>query len=86
MRGDPHGAGDARSDTRTIKRSRQDDLALLGTLRADVRMPNRARRIRALCYALDVPILPTDPAGQPPAAYDRWRRRAVTMTRIVTTL
>ena len=65
MRGDPHGAGDARSDTRTIKRSRQDDLALLGTLRADVRMPNRAKRIRALCYALDVPILPTDPAGPP---------------------
>jgi hypothetical protein len=49
-----------------IKRSRQDDLALLGTLRADVRMPNRAKRIRALCHALDVPLLPTDPAGQPP--------------------
>jgi hypothetical protein len=57
---------DTRSDTRNIKRSRQDDLALLGTLRADARMPNRAKRIRALCHALDVPLLPTDPAGQPP--------------------
>jgi hypothetical protein len=54
------------TDTQSIKRSRQDDLALLGTLRADARLPNRARRIRSLCYALDVPILPTDPAGQPP--------------------
>ena len=52
-------------DTQSIKRSRQDDLALLGTLRADARLPNRARRIRALYYALDVPVLPTDPAGQP---------------------
>ena len=66
MRGDPHGAGDARADARNTKRSRQDDLALLGTLRADARLPNRAKRIRALCHALDVPILPTDPAGQPP--------------------
>jgi hypothetical protein len=55
---------DARSGTRTIKRSRQDDLALLGALRADARMPNRAKRIRALCHALDVPVLPTDPAGR----------------------
>ena len=55
------------ADTRNIKRSRQDNLALLGTLRADARLPNRARRIRALCYALDVPILPTDPlTGQSP--------------------
>ena len=54
------------TDTQSIKRSRQDDLALLGTLRADTRLPNRARRIRALCYALDVPPLPTDPAGRPP--------------------
>jgi hypothetical protein len=53
--------------TRNTKRSRQDDLALLGTLRDDARLPNRARRIRALCYALEVPILPTDPpAGQSP--------------------
>ena len=51
--------------TRGTPRSRQDDLALLGTLRADARLPNRAKRIRALCRALDVPILPTDPAGQP---------------------
>jgi hypothetical protein len=49
-----------------IKRSRQDDLALLGTLRADARLPNRAKRIRALCHALDVPILPTDPAARSP--------------------
>jgi hypothetical protein len=49
------------TDTQSIKRSRQDDLALLGTLRADTRLPNRARRIRALCYALDVPILPGGP-------------------------
>jgi hypothetical protein len=58
--------------TQNIKRSRQDDLALLGTLRADARLANRARRIRALCYALEVPILPTDPpAGQsPPLALD----------------
>jgi hypothetical protein len=56
---------------RNTKRSRQDDLALLGTLRADARLPNRARRIRALCYALDVPILPTDPAGRsPPVTID----------------
>ena len=55
------------TDTRNIKRSRQDDLALLGTLRADVRLPNRAKRIRALCHALDVPILPTDPPGRSPA-------------------
>jgi hypothetical protein len=65
---------DTRSDTQNtqnIKRSRQDDLALLGTLRADARMPNRAKRIRALCYALDVPILPTDPAGpSPPLTID----------------
>jgi hypothetical protein len=55
------------TDPRNIKRSRQDDLALLGTLRAEARLPNRARRIRALCYALDVPILPADPpAGQSP--------------------
>ena len=54
------------TDTRNIKRSRQDDLALLGTLRADARLPNRAKRIRALCHALDVPTLPTDPAGQSP--------------------
>jgi hypothetical protein len=54
------------TDTRDIKRSRQDDLALLGTLRADARTPNRAKRIRALCHALDVPILPTDPAGRSP--------------------
>jgi hypothetical protein len=54
------------TDTRNIKRSRQDDLALLGTLRADARLPNRAKRIRALCRALEVPILPTDPAGPPP--------------------
>jgi hypothetical protein len=34
-------------------------------------MPNRAKRIRALCYALDVPILPTDPAGpSPPLTID----------------
>jgi hypothetical protein len=73
------------TDTRNIKRSRQDDLALLGALRADARMPNRAKRIRALCYALDVPI-PADRSCRPvPAAYDRWRRRAATMTRIVTT-
>jgi hypothetical protein len=59
------------TDTRNIKRSRQDDLALLGALRADARMPNRAKRIRALCYALDVPILPTDPAGpSPPLTID----------------
>ena len=59
------------TDTRNIKRSRQDDLALLGSLRADARMPNRAKRIRALCYALDVPILPTDPAGpSPPLTID----------------
>jgi hypothetical protein len=59
------------TDTRNIKRSRQDDLALLGTLRADARMPNRAKRIRALCYSLDVPILPTDPAGpSPPLTID----------------
>ena len=59
------------TDTRNIKRSRQDDLALLGTLRADARMPNRAKRIRGLCYALDVPILPTDPAGpSPPLTID----------------
>jgi hypothetical protein len=52
------------SDLRSaIKRSRQDDLALLGALRADARMPNRAKRIRALCHALNVPVLPTDPAG-----------------------
>ena len=31
------------TDTRNIKRSRQDDLALLGTLRADARLPNRAK-------------------------------------------
>jgi hypothetical protein len=54
------------TDAWNVKRSRQDDLALLSTLRADARLPNRARRIRALCYALDVPILPTDPAGQSP--------------------
>ena len=66
MTGDPHGAVEGRSDARNTKRSRQDDLALLGTLRADARLPNRARRIRALCRALDVPILPTDPVGQPP--------------------
>jgi hypothetical protein len=54
------------ADTRNIKRSRQDDLALLGTLRADARLPNRAKRIRALCHALDVPILPNDPAGSSP--------------------
>ena len=53
----------AATDTRNIKRSRQDDLALLGALRADARLPNRAKRIRALCHALDVP---TDPAGQSP--------------------
>ena len=72
MTGDLHGASDARSDTRNIKRSRQDDLALLGTLRADARLPNRAKRIRALCHALDVPILPTDPAGgrSPPPTID----------------
>jgi hypothetical protein len=59
------------TDTRNIKRSRQDDLALLGSLRADARMPNRAKRIRALCNALDVPILPTDPAGpSPPLTID----------------
>jgi hypothetical protein len=59
------------TDTRNIKRSRQDDLALLGTLRADARLPNPAKRIRALCYALDVPILPTDPAGpSPPLTID----------------
>jgi hypothetical protein len=59
------------TDTRNIKRSRQDDLPLLGALRADARMPNRAKRIRALCYALDVPILPTDPAGpSPPLTID----------------
>jgi hypothetical protein len=59
------------TDTRNIKRSRQDDLALLGSLRADARMPNRAKRIRALCSALDVPILPTDPAGpSPPLTID----------------
>ena len=59
------------TDTRNIKRSRQDDLALLGALRADARMPNRGKRIRALCYALDVPILPTDPAGpSPPLTID----------------
>jgi hypothetical protein len=59
------------TDTRNIKRSRQDDLALLGSLRADARMPNRAKRIRALCYALDVPILPTDPVGpSPPLTID----------------
>ena len=63
---------DARSGTRTIKRSRQDDLALLGVLRADTRMPNRGKRIRALCHALDVPVLPTDPAGRfaPPLTID----------------
>jgi hypothetical protein len=44
------------TDTQSIKRSRQDDLDL----------PNRARRIRALCYALDDPILPTDPASRSP--------------------
>ena len=54
------------ADTRNIKRPRQDDLALLGTLRADARLPNRAKRIRALCHALDVPTLPTDPAGRSP--------------------
>jgi hypothetical protein len=59
-------AGAPATDTQNIKRSRQDDLALLGTLRADARLPNRARRIRALCYALNVPVLPTDPAGQSP--------------------
>ena len=53
------------TDTQSIKRSRQDDLALLGTLRADVRMPNRARRIRALCYALEVPIHPAGPSPPP---------------------
>jgi hypothetical protein len=59
------------TNTWSIKRSRQDDLALLGSLRADARMPNRAKRIRALCYALDVPILPTDPAGpSPPLTID----------------
>ena len=59
------------TDTRNIKLSRQDVLALLGSLRADARMPNRAKRIRALCYALDVPILPTDPAGpSPPLTID----------------
>ena len=63
---------EARSDTRNIKRSRQDDLALLGALRAEARMPNRAKRIRALYHALDVPILPTDPAGcwSPPLTID----------------
>ena len=61
MTGDPHGAVEGRSDTRNTKRSRQDDLALLGTLRADARLPNRAKRIRALCRALDVPILPASP-------------------------
>ena len=30
MRGDPHGAIEGRSDTRNIKRSRQDDLAAHG--------------------------------------------------------
>jgi hypothetical protein len=55
--------GDARSDARAIKRSRQDDLALLGALRADARMPNRAKRIGALCHALNIPALLTDPAG-----------------------
>ena len=59
------------SDLRSaIKRSRQDDLALLGALRADARMPNRAKRIRALCQALDVPVLPTDPAGSAPLTID----------------
>ena len=56
----------AATDTRNIKRSRQDDLALLGALRADARLPNRAKRISALCHALDVPISPTDPPGRPP--------------------
>jgi hypothetical protein len=57
--------------TQSIKRSRQDDLALLGTLRVDTRLPNRAKRIRALCHALDVPTLPTDPAGlSPPLTID----------------
>ena len=59
-------AGAPATDTRNSKRSRQDDLAMLGRLRADARLPNRARRIRALCYALNVPVLPTDPAGQSP--------------------
>jgi hypothetical protein len=45
---------------------RDDDLALLGSLGADARLPNRAKRISALCHALDVPTLPTDPAGQSP--------------------
>jgi hypothetical protein len=54
------------TDTRNIKRSREDDLALLGALRADARLPNRAKRISALCHALDTPILPTDPPGRSP--------------------
>ena len=65
------------TNARNIKRSRQDDLALLGSLRADARLPNRAKRIHALCHALAVPILPTDPAGpSPPPTIDGVAERA----------
>ena len=52
------------TDTRNIKRSRQDDLALLGMLRADARLPNRAERIRALSTrSMSRPCRPILPAS-----------------------
>jgi hypothetical protein len=47
-------------------RTRQDDLAMLANLRADVRLTNRGDRIRSLCAKLNVPELGTDPAPLPP--------------------